>query len=272
MKIIKDASRVAAEQSFAQIQQWMQQQLMHPQFAGDYESFVKSTSKLSAKQHINIYQRSYIARLRDCMVAQFPALSYALGKQLFLQFADLYLLEYPSKSYTLGDLGQHFGDFLEETRPDKEAEVKETWPDFMIELSNFEFLVNSSFDEKADENYQKATSETPEENLGLVPVFHLLTHEHPISLYYKEAVNDRNPQLPFPQESYCVLLRREYRLGLFELYPIQYQFLVKLKEAKSVAAAKQFLVQQFSVDADELETYWQQWKTKWLEEGFFVSK
>jgi hypothetical protein len=271
MKIIKDASREAAEKSFTQIQQWMQQQLMHPQFAGDYESFVKSTSKLSAKQHVNIYQRSYIARLRDCMVTQFPALSHALGKQLFLQFADLYLLEYPSKSYTLGDLGQYFGAFLEETRPDKDDEVKETWPDFMIELSNFEFLVNSSFDEKVNENHQKVTSETKEEHLQLVPVFHLLKHEHPISLYYKEAVNDRNPELPFAQESHCVLMRRDYRLGLFELYPIQYHFLAKFKETQSVAAAKQFLVQQFNVDANKLETYWQQWKTNWMEEGFFIS-
>ncbi|MGH1383350.1 HvfC/BufC family peptide modification chaperone [Kordia sp.] len=272
MKIIKDASREAAEKSFAQIQQWMQNQLMHPQFAGDYEAYVKSTSKLSAKQHVNIYQRSYIARLRDCMVAQFPALSHALGRQLFLQFADLYLLEYPSKSYTLGDLGQHFGAFLEETRPDKDAEIKETWPDFMIELADFEFLINNSFDEKVHENHQKATLETKEESLQLVPVFHLLKHEHPISLYYKEAVNDRDPQLPFPQESYCALLRRNYRLGLFEIYPIQYHFLAKFKETQSITQAKQFLVNQFKVDADELENHWQQWKTKWLEEGFFVKQ
>ncbi|WP_298518879.1 DNA-binding domain-containing protein [uncultured Kordia sp.] len=272
MKISKDASRKAAEKSFSEIQQWMQHQLLHPQFAGDYEAFVKSTSKLSAKEHMRIYQRSYIARLRDCMVAQFPALSHALGRQLFLQFADLYLLEYPSKSYTLGDLGQHFGAFLEETRPDKDAEVKESWPDFMIELANFEFLVNISFDEKADENYQKATAETKEEALQLVPVFHLLKHNFPISEYYKEAVNDRNPELPFAQESYCVLLRRDYRLGLFEIYPIQYHFLAKLKETQSIAQAKQFLINQFKVVGDELENHWQQWKTKWLEEGFFVKR
>lgn len=270
MKITKDASREAAEKSFAEIQHWMQHQLMHPQFAGDYENYVKSTSKLSAKQHVNIYQRSYIARLRDCMAAQFPALSYALGRPLFLQFTDWYLLEYPSKSYTLGDLGQHFGKFLEETRPDKEAEVKESWPDFMIELADFEFLVNISFDEKADENYQKATAETKEADLKLVPVFHLLKHNYPISEYYKAAVNDRNPELPFPEESYCVLLRREYKLGLFELYPIQYHFLRKLKETQSLAETKKFFVETHHFDANELETHWLQWKELWLEEGFFV--
>ena len=124
MEIKRDTSREATQKSFAQIQQWMQDQLLHPQFGGDYTAYVNSTSKLSAKQHVQIYQRSYIARLRDCMIAQFPALSHALGKQLFLQFADLYLLVYPSKSYTLGDLGQHFGAFLEEHAPIKMTRSK----------------------------------------------------------------------------------------------------------------------------------------------------
>jgi hypothetical protein len=171
----------------------------------------------------------------------------------------------------LGDLGQYFGQFLAETRPDKDAEVKESWPDFMIELSEFEFLVNTSFDEKAEEIHPKATSETKEENLQLVPVFHLLKHDFPISQYYKAAVNDRKPQLPFPQKSHCVLLRQNYRLGLFELTPIQYHFLGKFKETNSVSEAKQFLVTQLTKTLEEVESHWQQWKVKWLEEGFFVA-
>jgi len=272
MEIKRDTAREVAAKTFSEIQHWMQHQLMHPQFGGDCETYVKSTSKLSAKQHLQIYQRSYIARLRDCMEAQFPALKHALGRPLFLQFTDWYLLEYPSKSYTLGDLGQSFGKFLVETRPDKDAEVKESWPDFMIELADFEFLVNTSFDEKADENYQKATSKTNEEELELVPVFHLLKHDFPISSYYKAAVNDRNPELPFAEESYSALLRHNYRLGLFEIYPIQYQFLMKFKTTKSISSAKQFLIDQFNIDKKELESHWQQWKAKWLEEGFFIKK
>ncbi|WP_430411937.1 HvfC/BufC family peptide modification chaperone [Kordia sp.] len=272
MEIKRDTSREATQKSFAEIQQWMQHQLLHPQFGNDYEDYVKSTSKLSAKQHVQIYQRSYIARLRDCMVTQFPALRHALGKELFLEFADLYLDQYPSKSYTLGDLGQNFGKFLEETRPDKDAEVKESWPDFMIELAEFEYSINIIFDEKATENHQSATAETEEDDLKLVPVFHLYTHEYPISLYYKEVVNDRNPALPFETESYCVLLRRDYRLGLFELHPVQYHFLAKLKETQSISETKQFFIKQHNFDTTELENYWQQWKAKWLEEGFFIER
>lgn len=270
MDIKRDASREATQKSFAQIQQWMQAQLINPQFRDDYEDFVKSTSKLSAKQHVQIYQRSYSARLRDCMITQFPALNHALGKELFIEFADLYLHQYPSKSYTLGDLGQKFGKFLEETRPDKDAEEKESWPDFMIELVEFEYSINIIFDEKANENYEKATAETTEDDLQLVSVFHLFQHQFPISLYYKEVVNDRNPELPFTQESYCVLLRRDYKLGLFELHRVQYYFLTKLKETNSILATKEFFIKHHKFDANELENYWQQWKAKWLEEGFFV--
>jgi hypothetical protein len=272
MDIKRDASHEATQKSFAQIQQWMQAQLINPQFRDDYEDFVKSTSKLSAKQHVQIYQRSYIARLRDCMITQFPALSHALGKELFTEFADIYLQQYPSKSYTLGDLGQHFGKFLEETRPDKDAEVKESWPDFMIELAEFEYGVNIIFDEKADESHEKATLETNQDKLQLVPVFHLFQRQYPISLYYKEVVNDREPELPYAQESYCVLLRNEYRLGLFELHRVQYYFLAKLKETQSIAETKQFFVTYHKFDATQLESYWQEWKVKWMEEGFFITR
>lgn len=262
------------QQSFAALQQWMQQQLLHPQYLKDKacEAVVKSTSKLSARQHLAIYQRSYIARLRDCMITQFPALHYALGKQLFIEFADLYLQQYPSHSYTLGDLGKDFYKFLEETRPDKDQEEKELWPDFMIELAKFEYGVNIIFDEKADENHEKATMETDEELLQLVPVCYLYTHQFPISMYYKEVVNDRNPDLPFPQESHCVLLRRDYKLGLFELHSGQFQFLKLLKETKSIVEAKKQFITANTISEKDLDSYWKQWKIKWMEEGFFCAR
>jgi len=59
--------------SLDQLQSWMQQQLLFPKDDGKIEEVVHSTSKLSAQRHLEIYQRSYIPRLRDCMARQFPA-------------------------------------------------------------------------------------------------------------------------------------------------------------------------------------------------------
>ena len=135
------------------LQKWMQQVIIGPSDAEqrfpqaflpkdwqglNLDMIIKPSSKLSSQQHLSIYQFSYIARLRACMASQFKALEYALGEKLFEGFADEYLKTYPSKSYTLMDLGAQFADFLEETRPDKDQEEREDWPDFMIELKSME--------------------------------------------------------------------------------------------------------------------------------------
>ena len=69
------------------------------------------------------------------------------------------------------------------------------------------------------------------------PILHLFHHKFPIAPYYKSFLGDQEPELPFEKESYAVLLRRDYKLGLFELKPAQYVFLKALKKGKNVARA-----------------------------------
>ncbi len=254
---------------------WMQSHVIsrHPWDIQSLEKVVKPSSKLSAQQHLSIYRRSYFSRLRECMLVQFPALSYALGRDLFIQFTDIYLAQYPSQSYTLADLGQHFEHFLEENRPDKYQEQKEWWVDFMIQLANFEFQVNIKFDEIADENYHLVKDiSIKDDHLNVLPICELYAHDFPISIFYKEAINDKSPEQPLPQKSYSALIRRNYRLGIFELQPLQYHFLKVLKETNSVKESLSRLCSEFDLDQNELMATWSIWKEAWIEEGFFIKK
>ncbi|NQY07454.1 MAG: putative DNA-binding domain-containing protein [Flavobacteriaceae bacterium] len=245
-----------------QVQSWMQQAILAPGIQTDIADHINETSKLSAKRHLHIYQRSYIARLRECMKAQFQALNYALGDQLFQGFADLYLTEKPSRSYTLNNLGERFADFLEETRPDKEQ--KESWPDFMIQLADFEYLINLAFDEKVKDSFNQESEE-----IKLVKVFHLMKHDFPISMFYKDFINKRNPEIPLESESYCVVIRKHYKLGVFELQKSQYLFLKFLKDTQSVSKSIKAFSEQYNFSEVETCKFWEQWKKKWLVEGFF---
>lgn len=266
-----------------QTQEWMQSALIDPYAAQtilnssisdgitSLESVVKSTKKMSAREHLAIYQRSYLSRLRDCMAGQFSALEFALGEELFRQFADHYLITYPSKSYTLADLGEHFVQYLEETRPDKDEAVKEVWPDFMIELARFEFNLSLIFDEYADEKNPIADESTEDNNLRLIPVFYLFEHAFPISWYYKEFVRKNAPELPFPHKSQCAVRRKEYKMALYDIKPDQYYFLSFLKQGLSVEEAKNQMVKQFGVDRIQMDAVWSDWKKVWIEAGFFCS-
>ncbi len=269
------------EITLAKVQEWMQQSLLDP-YAGSRKAqntqetgapqlqhLVKSSKRMTAEQHLAIYQRSYVARLRDCMSKQFSALEYALGADLFCGFADEYLQQYPSANYNLILLGEHFADYLEETRPDKNEPVKEDWPDFMIELARFEYAINIIFEEKADENYELATTEASEEALQLLPVFELFEFQFPIRWYYSAFANKEEPQLPHPEQSFCAITRHDYKLALHDLNYGQYEFLKYLKQGHTISEASDLLRSKNSIDPQQWEAFWPQWKSQWIKAGFF---
>lgn len=262
--------------SSADIQRWMQHILVqqsasrHPGnlINATVADIVRPSTRLSADRHLAIYRMSYIARLRECMRNQFAALAYALGNDLFEAFTDQYLDVYPSHSYTLNDLGANFPAFLEETRPDKDEPTRELWPDFMIELAKFEYALSLIFDEHAADDLTLATSYTPDEELRLPPVFHLFQHRFPVCSFYLDFHRQNNPQLPFPADSWCVVTRRQYKLGLFHLKPAQYHFLTLMQQTGSVAAATTLLCQTFNFAPAQVATIWPEWRAYFIESGF----
>lgn len=270
------------------VQKWMQSVLITPLGEEDsqpwrhlpahlqktpVESLIVGTDKLSARGHLHIYQSSYILRLRDCMAKQFSALEYALGEEVFQHFADQYLQTHPSSSYTLSDLGKKFPEFLQATRPDADSEEKETWPDFMIELADYEYAVNILFDIQAepdDRNVKEASEQTPETQLKLRPVFQLFQHTHPISGYYRAFIADKQPELPFPAPSFSVLLRKDYQLGIFDLHEAQFLFLRMWQELQDLDKTKQRFAERHGFATAALEQAWLQWKALWTTQGFFM--
>ncbi len=236
------------------------------------EELVNASEKLSAQRHLNIYRQSYIARLRECMKNQFSGLAYALGEDLFRSFADDYLSDNPSESYTLNTLGKRFPHFLQSTRPDADQEIKEDWPDFMIELAQFEYNLTLIFDEHAEEKNSEIPSTTPDEKLALLPVFHLFHHQFPICSYYLDFISKKEPQLPFSAESYCVVLRKNYRLGLYEIKPAQFVFLAHMKEGKTISESWDLTAKTFQFDPQKQNTLWREWRKNFMACGFFVLK
>lgn len=264
--------------SMIQLQNWMQYMLVHhaPLTSNRItenimiEEVVNSSKKLNAAGHLNIYRQSYIARLRACMHSQFGALAFALGKEIFESFADQYLDTYPSESYTLNTLGKKFPIFLRETRPDGEDEQKETWPNFMIELASFEYELSVIFDSPAEENCIIATYETTDDLLILAPNFHLFKHQFPICDYYLHYTQKKEPELPFAKDTYCAVIRQNYKLGLFNIMDVQYLILEILKQGISVEDAKIRLINNFQYERSEIDRVWPIWKKYFIEAGFFI--
>ncbi len=263
--------------SLKQIQDWMQGVLVQSgpaELMGNVtvKDLINPSARLSAGAHLNIYRHSYIARLRECMRNMFAALSYALGEDLFTLFADQYLAAYPSHSYTLNHLGQNFAQFLQDTRPDLHEEQKVLWPDFMIELARFEYAISMIFDENTPNTYESATLESFDAQLILTPVFHLFKHPFALCQYYLDFVQKRGPELPFPLQTWCVVNRVNYKLGLFPINEAQYHLLTYLKEGKTLQEAQTQLMATFNFPKSDFDTVWSIWRTYFINSGFFVER
>src|SRR5262249_17047702 len=72
-------------------------------------------------ERLSIYARAYLARLIDCLSADYPAVRALLGDALFERFATGYLWARPPRRYSLFELGKGFADHLEQTRPSDRA-------------------------------------------------------------------------------------------------------------------------------------------------------
>lgn len=270
----------------ASFQKWMMEMLLDPyqqvgKAAGHLpenlrgkrlDAIVEHSEKLPAHEHLAIYQRGYIARLRHCMAQQFSALEYALGEELFSAFADEYLSGHPSTSYNLANLGAGFAAFLQANRPDQAGAPREDWPDFMIELAELENTINIAFEEKAEENYILADLDTPDDQLEPIPVCHLLKFRFPVRWFYSEFKNDREPEIPTVHESYAIILRYNYRIALHDLHREQYEFLGLMKAGKNLAEARSTFVESHPHLTESFDQVWPQWKERWIAAKFFRLK
>lgn len=262
-------------QSNKLVHSWMQHMITTGKGTQEVYSvpdIVHASSRLSAENHLDIYKGSYIARLRECMRNQFTALAWALGDALFDSFTDDYLAVYPSHSYTLNNLGAHFAQYLQQTRPDKDETVKEDWPDFMIELAEFEFQLSVIFDEPCSYEPKVAIVSDIDSELLISPLAHLFSHTYPVRRYYLDTVLKKEPPLPLPEPEQCVVTRVDFRLGLFEVNTGQFHFLSIMKEGLSVADALTAFKLRWGFSDTDLEAVWPAWRSYFIQSGILLHR
>ncbi len=280
-----------------QIQRWMQAVIMHPAGVAEgiastdaigaidvrpneVETVVTRSAALTAIERLEIYGYAYYARLLECLRDEFPVLKHALGEELFDDFAAEYLERYPSRSYTLFQLGVNFPRFLAETRPDREEEVSDVpeWPDFLIDIARLELTFNEVFDGPgvegehlldADQLQGLAPERLLEARLVGVPCLRLLSLHYPVHQYFTAVRRHEDPELPEPGETFLAVTRRRYVVRHYELSPAAYQLLHALLAGETVGQAISRAVESAGPDLDRLSDNLSSWFHDWAAEGFF---
>jgi hypothetical protein len=75
--------------------------------------FIKPNEQLTSFERLEIYNRQYWLRLKDCFYDDYPGLRAVLGDRRFERLTCAYLDRYPSECFTLRNLGRRLVGFLE---------------------------------------------------------------------------------------------------------------------------------------------------------------
>jgi hypothetical protein len=113
--------------SLAQIQREMARAVMMPLTADEEmrrespdgkpmdqvaQEFIAPNSRLSAFERLEIYNRQYWFRVLSALAEDFPALRSVIGDRAFEAMSVAYLTAYPSRSFSLRNLGSHLPEWL----------------------------------------------------------------------------------------------------------------------------------------------------------------
>ncbi len=141
------------------LQRWMTHALVQPLTADDdlqpvwrdgrpmaevAAEYIKPNDRLTSFERLQIYSRSYWYRLIDCVYDDAPGLRALLGEEKFSTFVRAYLAKYPSRSFTLRNLGSRLAQFIRE-------EPKLTAPHTALAetVARFEWAQTVAFDGEA---------------------------------------------------------------------------------------------------------------------------
>lgn len=265
---------------------------------GELERVITRSRALTAAERLAIYANAYHTRLLECLGEVFPLLKRTLGEDGFEGLAFGYLQEYPSRSYTLNELGRNFPRYLEQTRPEPsageetlidpgaaeaDAELPQNWPDFLIDLARLEWAIYEVFDGPGVEG-QAALS--PDQLLAipaerwdrarLAPVvcLHLLATQFPVNEYYtalRRAKSGEAVPLPAAQESFVALTRRNFIVRRYTLSRTEFELLHALQRNCPLGEAIAAIAPAAGVEFEALAGQLQLWFRNWTAEGFFHS-
>ena len=284
----------SSHRELAHIQAWMQSVIMHPAGAlegidsdearahldvspEEIESVIARSSHQTSVERLEIYANAYYARLLECMRAEYPIMAQAMGEELFDEFSVQYLHAYPSRSYTLNDLGADFAAFLAATRP-AAADEDDSWLDFLVDLARLEWSFAEVFDGPGAERRPPLSSEQLQAisaeswiaaRLVPTPSLRILRLDFPVQTYYREIRDGLEAVPPDRAPTWLAIWRRNYVVRHCPLAPAEAAILQAILAGATVGDAIRQCA--MAADSDGFAHDLQRWFQQWTAEGFFLA-
>jgi len=256
---------------------------------GELEKVITRSKSMSAAERLAVYANAYHTRLLECLGEVYPMLKRTLGEEGFNSLAFAYLQDFPSRSYTLNELGRHFPQFLQQTRPveDNEqdpnaGELDPAWPDFLIDLAKLEWSIYDVFDGEGVEgkallSAEQVLSISPERwaqaRLKPVVCLRLLATRFEVNDYFsalRRAGADECIPMPAATPSFVALTRRNFVVRRYNLSAPEFELLKACQSGQTIGEALQAVLAT-DLDTTKLARTLELWFRNWTAEGFFES-
>ncbi len=139
------------------------------------EAIIKPNDRLTSFERLEIYNRQYWFRILSALAEDFEGLRLILGDRAFEKLSVAYLLDCPSQSFTLRNLGSRLEGWLRE-HPEHIAGVEE----IALDMVRLEWAEIEAFDEAT----KPRLSESDLASLGANPRFELQPYVRLLELHY----------------------------------------------------------------------------------------
>jgi hypothetical protein len=206
-----------------------------PVNASSAARLVTPSSKLSSLERIEIYRRSYHARLVECLADDYPVLQETLGDETFDDLCRAYIARHPSTEPNLNTFGRHLPSFCREHALQHSA--------FASALGTLEWAIVLAI------HAPTAKPLTPEE-LGRIPLerwaeaklvpnpsLRILTLGYPVNAYFSARRRGATPEIPAPSEISVAVYRTERTIWRLELAPPMAALVESLARGEALAAS-----------------------------------
>jgi hypothetical protein len=120
-----------------ELQNTLQQYLMTTVGEVTITAEITPVAKGNIAERLNIYHQAYRSRIREALSSQFPNLAKLLGTELFNQYMDEFISNYPSTHRNMRWLGDQLSEFFQEYAPNKPI---------YGDIANFEWRLGLAFD------------------------------------------------------------------------------------------------------------------------------
>ena len=249
------------------------------------EAIIKPNDRLTSFERLEIYNRQYWFRILSALAEDFEGLRLILGDRSFEKLSVAYLLDCPSQSFTLRNLGSRLERWLRE-HPEHIAGVKE----IALDLVRLEWAEIEAFDEAAKPRLSESdlASMGPDPRFELQPFVRLLELQYPVdellltirrkqrefamvSNAVEERPQRRRPRkrtLPNPESVYLAVHRAENSVYFKRLDPDAFGILRGLRDGKPLSEAVE-CVDWSDGSGERAAENLQAWFTLWSSLGWF---